>query len=215
MWLIESTRTRATIFSGMVNWNLRFSGDDYFYGEEPNRFLEVQRHRLHAGMAALVPADGEGRNGVWLATLGLDVHSVDGAPSGITKALRLAEEQGVELRAEQADLFSCEWPEAAYDVVASVFFHIPSAHRSQIHRKMLAALKPGGLLILEACHQDQLRFRSGGPKDKDLLYTEALLRDDFAGAVIELIEKCEIELDESAAHSGPAMVVRLIASRPV
>lgn len=198
----------------MVNWNLRFSGDDYFYGEEPNRFLEDQRHRLHAGMTALVPADGEGRNGVWLATLGLDVHTVDNAESGVAKARRLAEQEGVELNAEQADLFTWQWPEQAYDVIASIFFHIPSAIRPAIHQKMLRALKPGGLLILEAFHRDQLRFRSGGPKDADLLYTEALLKADFTGATIEHLEKCEIDLDESEAHRGPAMVVRLLATRP-
>lgn len=198
----------------MVNWNLRYSGEDYFYGEEPNRFLEDQRHRLHAGMSALVPADGEGRNGVWLATLGLDVHTVDGAASGVAKALRLADQEGVEIRAEQADLFTWDWPVAAYDVIASIFFHIPSALRPAIHGKMLQALKPGGLLILEAFHQEQLRFRSGGPKDADLLYTEALLRSDFAGARIESLRKCQIDLDESDAHRGQAMVVRLLASRP-
>jgi len=198
----------------MVNWNLRYSGEDYFYGEEPNRFLEEQRHRLHAGMAALVPADGEGRNGVWLATLGLDVHTVDNAASGIAKSLRLAEQEGVDLRAEQADLFSWEWPDSTYDVIVSIFFHMPSAKRAEIHHKMLRALKPGGLLILEAFHQEQLRHRSGGPKDADLLYTEALLKDDFSAAIIEHMEKHRIDLDESDAHRGIAVVVRLLATRP-
>lgn len=197
----------------MVNWNLRYAGDDYFYGEEPNRFLADQRHRLHAGMTALVPADGEGRNGVWLATLGLDVHTVDSAASGVAKARRLADQEGVEIRAERADLFTWDWPVAAYDVIASIFFHMPSAVRPAIHAKMLGALKPGGLLILEAFHQEQLRFRSGGPKDVDLLCTEALLKSDFAGARIESLQKCQIDLDESDAHRGQAMVVRLLATR--
>ncbi len=198
----------------MVNWNLRYSGEDYFYGEEPNRFLEDQRHRLHAGMAALVPADGEGRNGVWLATLGLDVHTVDNAESGVAKAQRLADQEGVAIRAEQADLFSWTWPEAAYDVIASIFFHMPSAVRPEVHARMFRALKPGGLLILEAFHQEQLRFRSGGPKDVDLLYTEAILQTDFADARIEQVKKCRIDLDESDAHRGEAMVVRMLATRP-
>lgn len=151
---------------------------------------------------------------MWLATLGLDVHTVDNAESGVAKARRLAEQEGVELNAEQADLFTWQWPEQAYDVIASIFFHIPSAIRPGIHHKMLRALKPGGLLILEAFHQDQLRFRSGGPKDADLLYTEALLKADFADATIEHLKKCQIDLDESEAHRGPAMVVRLLATRP-
>lgn len=197
----------------MVNWNLRYAGEDYFYGEEPNQFLTDQRHRLHAGMSALVPADGEGRNGVWLATLGLDVHTVENAAAGVEKSLRLAEKEGVELRAEQADLFHWDWPKATYDVIVSIFFHIPSEFRAEIHGKMLEALKPGGLLILEAFHQEQLRYRSGGPKTTDLLYTEKLLESDFAAAQIEQLDKCEIHLDESDAHSGVAMVVRLLATR--
>jgi SAM-dependent methyltransferase len=198
----------------MVNWNLRYSGEDYFYGEEPNRFLEDQRHLLHTGMSALVPADGEGRNGVWLATLGLDVHSVEAAASGVEKSLRLAAQQGVELRAEVADLFAWDWPHSTYDVIASVFFHMPSAQRPRIHASMLQALKPGGLLILEAFHQGQLRYRSGGPKNADLMYTEDILRGDFGNADIELLETCEVDLDESESHRGPAMVVRMLARRP-
>lgn len=197
----------------MVNWNTRFGSDDYFYGEEPNSFLEEQRHLLHTGMSALVPADGEGRNGVWLATLGLDVHTVDGAASGVEKAKRLAEKQGVEIQAEQADLFHWDWPQSRYDVVVSIFFHMPSNMRNFVNGRILHALKPGGLLILEAFHQDQLRYRSGGPKDLDLLYTEAILASDFREAKIELMEKKIIELDESPAHSGEAAVVRLLARR--
>ena len=41
------------------------------------RFSRAQAHRLRARRTALSVADGEGRNGVWLAEQGLDVITID------------------------------------------------------------------------------------------------------------------------------------------
>jgi hypothetical protein len=73
---------------------------------------------------------------------------------------------------------------------------------------MAGSLKAGGLLILEAFTPAQLRHSSGGPKQVELLYDAAMLREDFAGLeVLELTEQ-EVELSEGRMHSGAAAVVR-------
>ena len=46
-------------------WDTRYSEPDFAYGTEPNAWLATQRDRLKPGQKALVPGDGEGRNGVW------------------------------------------------------------------------------------------------------------------------------------------------------
>ena len=71
-------------------WDRRYAGEGFAYGETANAFLKGQRPRLKAGMRALVPGDGEGRNGVWLAEQGLIVDAFDLSARGVAKALALA-----------------------------------------------------------------------------------------------------------------------------
>lgn len=87
-------------------WNQRFSTEQYFFGTEPNAFLTSQRHLLQPGQSVLAVADGEGRNGVWLAKQGLDVLSVDFSEVALEKARKLAAQNGVTLKTEMVDLFS-------------------------------------------------------------------------------------------------------------
>ena len=101
------------VFRGSAMWDERYRAEPYAYGLEPNAFLAAQRHELEAGMKALVPGDGEGRNGVWLAGLGLTVDTFDLSAQGVAKARRLAGERGVSINAVQADALQWDWPEVA------------------------------------------------------------------------------------------------------
>lgn len=195
-------------------WDARFAGEDYWYGTEPNAWLVREARRLRPGGAVLVPADGEGRNGVWLARNGFRVTAVDVSARGLAKARRLAERQGVSLELEHADLRAWRWPEACFDGVVAIFAHFAPEIRAVLHRRMLEALVPGGLLLLEAYTPDQLRYGTGGPRDPTLLYRAAELRADFAAAELLLLEEVETVLAEGIGHRGRSAVVRLIARRP-
>lgn len=195
-------------------WDARFAGDAYAYGTEPNEFLRRQRHRLERGMAVLCVADGEGRNGVWLAGQGMRVTSVDASPVGLQKALKLALKREVMLHAVCADLRDWDWPVAAYDAVVAVFIHFRPDVRAEMHARMLAACKPGGLVIMEMFRPEQVGYGSGGPPDRDMLYSATTLRNDFATAEILELEEATPELDEGPFHQGPAATVRLVARRP-
>ncbi|GAB3444930.1 SAM-dependent methyltransferase [Insolitispirillum peregrinum] len=194
-------------------WDKRFGAHHYVYGTRPNAFLCAQSSRLKPGMSVLAVGDGEGRNGVWLAQNGLMVSSVDASPEGVKKALQLALERQVTLQATCADLARWDWPQATFDAVVSVFLHLPPALRATAHRQMLAALRPGGLVILEAFRPEQLAHSSGGPRDLSLLYTADQLRDDFAGADILLLDEAAPLLDEGPLHQGLAATVQLVARR--
>ncbi len=195
-------------------WNERFATEGYVYGTEPNGFLVSCADVLAPGMTALAVADGEGRNGVWLARQGLDVLSVDGAENGIIKARRLAERHGVALRTEVADLRQWAWPVAAFDIVAALYIHFFPADRPAMHAAMAAALKPDGRLVMEAFHPDQLAYGTGGPPVEEMLYSADMLRGDFADLEIEALDEVEIDLFEGRLHCGPAKVTRLRACRP-
>ena len=196
-------------------WDDKFSGKDYFFGTIPNAFLVDQSRRFSPGMSALCVADGEGRNGVWLAEQGLDVVSVDFSKAGLAKARELARSRGVSVETICADLLSWKWPQGAFDVVVALYIHFPEGERSVVNRAMLAALKPGGVLVMEVFHPDQLRlgFESGGPQDPELLYTADGLRHDFADAEIITLEELVLTRSESRHAGKKAAITRLIAKR--
>lgn len=203
-------RTTATI------WDERYRQPVFAFGTAPNAFLASQRERFRPGRRALVPGDGEGRNGVWLATLGLDVVSVDASSVGCEKARRLAAERGVRIDAQCADLNHWDWPVAEFDAVAAIYIHFPPAERPILHRRMLAALRPGGIVLIESYSPRHLSRRKegsvGGPPP-DMLVNADDLADDFAGAEMVMLEECEVVLNEGVRHVGPSDVVRMIARK--
>ena len=154
--------------SELERWQDRFAGEDYRFGTEPNLFLKSQAHRLRKGQTALSIADGEGRNGVFLAEQGLDVLSLDFSPNGQAKARKLAAARGVPIRTEQADVITWNYPPEAFDVVVAIFFQFATpAERAKIFAGIKRTLKPGGLLLLANNPQ-------GGEHLKDLLVGQIL-----------------------------------------
>ena len=85
-----------------MSWDERYSTAEYVYGTEPNGFLVEHAGLLRGPVLSL--AEGEGRNGVFLAGQGLTVHGVDSSAVGLAKAQALAAARGVSLHVEQADL---------------------------------------------------------------------------------------------------------------
>jgi len=189
-------------------WDERFSQAEPVYGHEPNSYVKAQTSLLEPGVKILVPADGYGRNGVWLAQRGFQVHTVDLSPVGVERARRAAQAAGVDIKMEVADLATWHWPVEEYDAVVTIFFHLPPHVRSRIHGAMVNALRPGGMIILQAFSPEQLRYTSGGPKQVDMLYTAELLRGDFAGAEALQLEEKVVQLEEGHMHNGPGAVVQ-------
>jgi SAM-dependent methyltransferase len=200
-------------------WDQRYTEAGFSFGEKPNAWLVEQRSLFKVGQRALVPGDGEGRNGVWLAELGLNVTTVDASRIGVHKANLLAAERGVTIDAHVADLTTWEWPERTFDVIASIYLHWPEEIRAEMHDKMVQALKPGGVLILEGYSLRQLVFRAagsvGGPGDPGMLFEPEDIEEDFLDLEIEYLDEDHVTLDEGKRHRGAASVVRLLAHRPV
>jgi len=197
--------------SEFERWQKRFSATDYVFGEEPNAFLASQKHRLPKTGKALAVADGEGRNGVFLAEQGLDTLSLDFSSNGQAKALALAKKRGVTLRTELADVHAWNWPSEEYDVIAEIFtqFSTPS-ERAGKFAGIRKALKKGGLLLLEGYTPKQLQYGTGGPKELDQLYTMDLLEAEFGGFSKLLIKEYETHMSEGAGHAGMAAVIDLV-----
>jgi len=196
-------------------WNARYATDAYIFGTAPNAFLASQATLIHPGMRALAIADGEGRNGVWLAEQGAAVHAIDISPLALDKAAKLAAERGVTLNFELADMLSWDWPEAAYDLVAAIFIQFtPPPERERIIAGIRRALKPGGLLILQGYTPKQIEFATGGPSNPANLYTADLLRDWFGDWDILHLHEHESVIREGSHHHGMSALIDLVARKP-
>lgn len=196
-------------------WEERFATEDYVFGTEPNAFLLSQRHRLAGHQDCLAVADGEGRNGVWLAKQGLRVTSVEASANALVKARRLAEREEVRIAFEQADLLEWPWPAQAYDVVAAIFIQfLAPVERARIFVAMRQALRPGGLLLLQGYTPRQLDYRTGGPPVVEQLYTADVLHGLLGELeVLEMREHDSI-IHEGVGHSGMSALIDVVARRP-
>jgi len=192
-------------------WNERYAGDEFVYGTEPNVFL-AQNSKILTG-PVLSLAEGEGRNAVFLAALGLDVLGVDGSAVGLAKAHRLAAARGVTIRTAVADLAVYEPPENSFGAVVSISAHLPSDIRQRLYPLVERALKPGGIILLEAYSHAQLARNTGGPKDPDLLMTCAGLEQAFPHCEPIVSREIEREVVEGKFHTGLASVVQFIARK--
>lgn len=198
----------------MSFWDDRYSRDEYVFGEAPNAFLAAQADRLPRSGRALAVADGEGRNGVWLAEQGLDVLSLDASPVGLDKARKLAERREVRLEAQLLDIADYDWPAEAFDVVAGIFFQFAGPQlRDAIFAGMVRTLKPDGLLIIEGYGHRQLEYKTGGPGIPENLYSGALLAEKFAALEILHLSDEDRELAEGLTHVGRSHVVDLVAQK--
>lgn len=194
-------------------WDERYSGEEYYYGKEPNDFLRAQVYRLLPGARVLTLAEGEGRNAVFLAKQGFVVTAVDGSAQGIRKLQKLAEESQVKVQAFVCDLAYFNMGENQWDAIVSIWCHLPPFWRTEIHRRVRVALKPGGYFILEAYSPRQLQFKTGGPQDYTMLMTTGILRYELAGMQFLVAQEIEREIHEGQGHRGRSAVVQLVARK--
>lgn len=199
----------------MSIWDERYAGEEYHFGTEPNAFLYAQRALLKPGMSCLAVADGEGRNGVWLAEQGLEVLSVDSSAVAQGKARKLAAQRGVNMQFELADLLQWEWGENRFDAVVAIFIQfVGTEQRAQMFANLKRCLKPGGLLLLHGYTPRQLEYKTGGPSQAENLYTGEMLRAAFADwEILQLNEHDDI-IREGAGHSGMSALIDLVARKP-
>lgn len=192
-------------------WDERYADAFVAYGTEPNDFLREVAARIPEG-PVLCLAEGEGRNAVFLAELGHDVTAVDQSAVGLANARKLAEQRGVALVTEVADLADYDLGEGKWAGIVAIWAHLPASLRQKVHAACVRALRPGGAVVIEAYTPRQLeRPGVGGPRDVELLMTAAALREELAGLDIERCEEVDRDVQEGAYHTGPSSTVQLLA----
>jgi tellurite methyltransferase len=136
-----------------ARWNKKYDTETYIAGRDPIPFLKDHLDLLPKGQA-LDLAMGEGRNGVYLATQGFHVTGVDISEVGLKKAQALAAEKGVTLITVVADLEQYDIPPNTFDVIICTYYL-----QRDLFPKIAAALKPGGVAVIETYTVDNLQYR--------------------------------------------------------
>lgn len=192
-------------------WNDRYAEHGFAYGEGPNGFLAEVYGVLEGPVLCL--ASGEGRNAVWLAEKGLEVHAVDFSAVGVAKTLALAAERGVTVHAVEGDLSTFDLGSSRWGGIVAVFAHLPPPIRKRVHAAIPTALRPGGRTVMEYYTPRQLAFGTGGPPKAEMLYEPESVRAQLDGLIFERLEEVEREVVEGRYHTGKAAVVQVIARR--
>jgi len=193
-------------------WNERFGNKEYAYGEAPNNFVVEELKKLKPGKI-LFPAEGEGRNAVYAATLGWEVTAFDPSIEGQKKAKLLAAKHNSKIDYHIANYEDVVFPKEYFDCIVFIFAHMHPLKRNEYHQKLIKFLKPGGTILLEGFSKKQIKKNTGGPQNVDMLFSAEELQNDFNNlSEVTILEK-EISLDEGPFHQGIASVIRVIGSK--
>lgn len=195
-------------------WDDRYASPDYIFGTEPAAFLRRAAPLIPPGARILCLAEGEGRNGVFLAGLGHDVTGVDLSAVGLAKAARLAAARGVALSLRQADVMDWDGSDGPWDAVVAIFVHFLTPQRARLAAACARGLRPGGLFLYHGYGPAQLALGTGGPKDPAMLASAAEMAAAFPGWGVVLARDHEDELAEGTRHVGRSALVDVILSAP-
>ncbi len=197
------------------HWDQRFSRPGLLFGEQPNRFLEREAARLAPGSRVLSVADGEGRNALYLASLGHRVCAFDISPVAVAKARELGAQRRLQVDWHTSSVDDWDWARSRWDAVVAVFVQFADpAMRRRMFEGMWESLEPGGLLLVQGYTPRQLEFRTGGPGKVEHLYTSSLLRELLPRAEWLLLREYEDELSEGSAHVGHSALLDGVARKP-
>ena len=195
-----------------MDWNKRFSIEDYLFGADPAQALVKLEHYLIPQGDTLVIADGEGRNSVYLASKGFKVTATDASTVANVKAKALAASQNVEVNYQVEDFFDIDWSAKQYDNIVGIFFQfIPPDKIKQVLRALRTAIKKGGTLLIHGYTPQQIELATGGPKDVSLMYNKELFEDVFESVEILVNKEYQIKLSEGSGHKGQSALIDFVA----
>ncbi|WP_430811434.1 MULTISPECIES: class I SAM-dependent methyltransferase [unclassified Carboxylicivirga] len=186
-------------------WNDRYSDKDYFYGIAPNPQFKSFIDNNKPGKI-LLPAEGEGRNAVYAASKGWEVTALDFSVTAKTKALQLAKINQTSIQYTIIDVLSFQAPPKSFDYIACVFMHLPFHELTKVNKHLLSLLKTNGKLLIVGFNKHQLQHCSGGPKNKDWLFSAQQFENEFASYKLPQCTDITTSLSEGKGHTGKAAI---------
>ena len=202
-------------------WAERYQsvGNDLLFGREASEFLIERKSIFKAQQSALMIADGEGRNSVWLAKQGLKVTASDICEVAINRAMKLAAESNVDIKFVECNILTDEWStkcdQDSFDWVIGIFIQFANTEeRPKLFSVMKAMTKPNGRILLLGYTKKQLEYKTGGPSAIENLYTQELLQSAFEDWELEDLVEYEKNISEGLGHNGMSALIGMIARKP-
>jgi SAM-dependent methyltransferase len=194
-----------------ADWDRRYRGTELVWTAQPNRFVVEELGGLPPGRA-LDLGSGEGRNAVWLAEGGWQVTAVDFSSVALDKARRLAQARGVTVDWVLADLRGYRPEPGAYHLVLVAYLHLSPLERVVVLAGAVAALAPGGTLLVIGHDLANLTQGVGGPQDPAVLYTPEAIVAELDGLTVHRAERVRRPVD-TAPEPGVAVDTLVRATR--
>jgi len=203
----RDTRFGVDAESERQRWDQRYESRPCLFGREPSAFLRERIETLPGG-EALVLAMGEGRNALYLAELGYEVTGVDISPVAAERCLALAEDRGLSVSVQVADLADYAPAAGRYDLITN-FYYLERG----LFAKIPSALRPGGVFVLETFSIDHLGLDTEvGPSNPDFLLRPNEALEALSDLRILFYEDVVLQRDDLEGK-GPAALIRLIAKK--
>jgi 2-polyprenyl-3-methyl-5-hydroxy-6-metoxy-1,4-benzoquinol methylase len=192
-------------------WNSKFSRDGFLYGLKPNTFIASKTKLLKRNSKVLCLGEGEGRNAIFFAKKDFTVTALDASDIGLCKLETRAKEENLDIETLCMNLNDWE-DNKKYDVIIASYLHMYKDERTELFDKIEESLNEDGYFIGEFFSTKQLNYKSGGPKDENLLYTVDDFKKSFPSCDKDIKEQVTI-LDEGKGHQGEACVIRVIIQK--
>ncbi|PIB28843.1 class I SAM-dependent methyltransferase [Maribacter sp. 4G9] len=192
-------------------WNQRYAEESFAYGTEPNQFFKKELNILEQG-SLLLPAEGEGRNALYALQKGWETSCFDYSEPARKKALDLIAPFGFDVDYQISDVLDYT-SSKQFDVLGFSYAHFPQEIRLKAHQHLITFLKPGGKVIFEAFAKSQLGKASGGPKNVEMLFSIAEIKEEFKGISFSYLKELTTYLKEGLYHQGEARVIRFIGTK--
>jgi SAM-dependent methyltransferase len=207
-------------------WDRRYADTALIWSARPNQFVVGELADLSPGRAIDLAA-GEGRNALWLATLGWEVTAVDFSRVGLDKgrALQAGSDSGHDLRVDwvHADVLEYDPGAGAYDLALLAYLQLPAEQRRAAVRRAFHSLRDGGTLLVVAHDSTNLTEGTGGPQYPEVLYTAEDVLADLDGERFEVVRAERVAREVPPPEGSPDepprtaydALVRLVRTDPL
>ncbi|MCY7402181.1 MAG: class I SAM-dependent methyltransferase [Nocardioides sp.] len=186
------------------SWDTRYAASELVWSREPNHVVAAECAGLSPGRAVDLAA-GEGRNAIWLASLGWQVWAVDYSQVALDKGRRLAGSSTLDGTVEWVCADATAWraPEPV-DLVVIAYFQVPATDRHTAVRASFESLAPGGTMVLVAHDSTNLAEGTGGPQDPAVLMSAADVVGDLDGLEPQVVHAGRVAREVTTAdeHGG-------------